>query len=104
MQTPKGWVASFGTEVLKMLAGQKTYILKGSASGIEEISVRGIPPTKLDKYGRQWIHWVDTEQTTLQEMNVEGKFVFVGVTAWCYATNCNAIRLIRATQDTSCLV
>jgi adenylate cyclase len=81
MQTPKGWVASFGTEVLKMLAGQKTYILKGSASGIEEISVRGIPPTKLDKYGRQWIHWVDTEQTTLQEMNVEGKFVFVGVTA-----------------------
>jgi adenylate cyclase len=81
MQTPKGWVASFGTEVLKMLAGQKTYILKGSAAGIEEISVRGIPPTKLDKYGRQWIHWVDTEQTTLQEMNVEGKFVFVGVTA-----------------------
>jgi hypothetical protein len=58
MQTPKGWVASFGTEVLKMLAGQKTYILKGSVAGIEEISVRGIPPTKLDKYGRQWIHWV----------------------------------------------
>ena len=81
MQTPKGWVASFGTEVLKMLAGQKTYILKGSVAGIEEISVRGIPPTKLDKYGRQWIHWVATEQTTLQEMNVEGKFVFVGVTA-----------------------
>jgi adenylate cyclase len=81
MQTPEGWVASFGTEVLKMLAGQQTYILKGSASGIEEISVRGIPPTKLDKYGRQWIHWVATEQTTLQEMNVEGKFVFVGVTA-----------------------
>jgi adenylate cyclase len=81
MQTPKGWVASFGTEVLKMLAGQQTYILKGSAAGIEEISVRGIPPTKLDKYGRQWIHWVVTDQTTLQEMNVEGKFVFVGVTA-----------------------
>jgi len=81
MQTPNGWVASFGTEVLKTLALQKTYIIKGSALGIEEISVRGIPPTKLDKYGRQWISWVDTPQTTLQEMDVAGKFVFVGVTA-----------------------
>jgi adenylate cyclase len=81
MQTPDGWVASFGTEVLKALAQQKTYIIKGTENGIEEISVRGIPPTKLDKYGRQWISWVDTPQTTLQEMDVEGKFVFVGVTA-----------------------
>ena len=81
MQTPNGWVASFGTEVLKTLAQQKTYIIKGSELGIEEISVRGIPPTKLDKYGRQWISWVDTPQTTLQEMDVAGKFVFVGVTA-----------------------
>jgi CHASE2 domain-containing sensor protein len=81
MQTPDGWVASFGTEVLKVLAQQKTYIIKGSEAGIEEISVRGIPPTKLDKFGRQWISWVDTPQTTLQEMDVAGKFVFVGVTA-----------------------
>jgi adenylate cyclase len=81
MQTPDGWVASFGTEVLKALAQQKTYIIKGSEAGIEEISVRGIPPTKLDKFGRQWISWVDTPQTTLQEMDVAGKFVFVGVTA-----------------------
>ncbi len=81
MQTPDGWVASFGTEVLKTLAQQETYIIKGSALGIEEIAVRGLPPTKLDKYGRQWISWVDTPQTTLQEMDVEGKFVFVGVTA-----------------------
>ena len=78
MQTPNGWVASFGTEVLKTLALQKTYIIKGSALGIEEISVRGIPPTKLDKYGRQWISWVDTPQTTLQEMDVADKFVFGG--------------------------
>ena len=81
MQTADGWVASFGTEVLKTLAQQDTYILKGSEFGIEEIAVRGLPPTKLDKYGRQWISWVDTPQTTLQEMDVEGKFVFVGVTA-----------------------
>jgi len=81
MQTPNGWVASFGTEVLKALAQQKTYIIKGSENGIEEISVKGIPPTKLDKFGRQWISWVDTPQTTLQEMDVKDKFVFVGVTA-----------------------
>ena len=81
MQTPDGWVPSFGTEVLKALVQQKTYIIKGSENGIEEISVRGLPPTKLDKFGRQWISWVDTPQTTLQEMDVEGKFVFVGVTA-----------------------
>ena len=81
MQTPNGWVASFGTEVLKTLAEQETYIIKGSELGIEEISVRGLPPTKLDKYGRQWISWVDTPQTTLKEMNVANKFVFVGVTA-----------------------
>ena len=81
MQTPDGWVASFGTEVLKTLAQQETYIIKGSDLGIEEIAVRGLPPTKLDKYGRQWISWVDTPQTTLQEMDVAGKFVFVGVTA-----------------------
>jgi len=81
MQTPDGWVASFGTEVLKSLAQQNSYIIKGSEIGIEEIAVKGIPPTKLDKYGRQWISWVDTPQTTLQEMDVKGKFVFVGVTA-----------------------
>jgi adenylate cyclase len=81
MQTPNGWVASFGTEVLKALAQQKTYIIKGSENGIKEISVKGILPTKLDKFGRQWISWVDTPQTTLQEMDVKGRFVFVGVTA-----------------------
>ena len=31
--------------------------------------------------GRKWISWVDTPQTTLKEMDVEGRFVFVGVTA-----------------------
>jgi len=81
MQTPDGWVASFGTEVLKTLAEQDTYIIKGTELGIEEIAVRGLPPSKLDKYGRQWISWVDTPQTTLQEMDVANKFVFVGVTA-----------------------
>ena len=81
LKTPDGYVSSFGTEVLKALTGARTYIIKTSDNGIQEISVRGIPPIKTDNLGRKWISWVDTPQTDLQEMNVAGKFVFVGVTA-----------------------
>ena len=59
----------------------KTYIIKTNDNGIEEISIRGIPPVKTDSLGRKWISWVDTPQTDLQEMEVNGKFVIVGVTA-----------------------
>ena len=81
VKTPDGYASSFGTEVLKTLTGAKTYIIKTNDNGIEEISVKGIPPVKVDSLGRKWISWVDTPQTNLQEMNVAGKFVFVGVTA-----------------------
>ena len=50
-------------------------------NGVQEIAVRGIPPVKTDSLGRKWISWVKTEETNLQEMDVNGKFVFVGVTA-----------------------
>jgi adenylate cyclase len=43
--------------------------------------VRGLPPVKTDKFGRKWISWVDTPETNLAEMNVAGRFVFVGITA-----------------------
>ena len=81
LQTPDGWIPSFGTQVLKSLVGADTFIIKTNQAGIEEISVRGLPQTKVDSLGRQWISWVDTPQTTLQEMAVKDKFVFVGVTA-----------------------
>ena len=81
LKTPDGYVPAFGTEVLKALTGAKTYIITTNDNGIQEISVRGIPPIKTDSFGRKWISWVDTPQTSLQEMNVAGKFVFVGVTA-----------------------
>ena len=81
VKTPDGYASSFGTEVLKTLTGAKTYIIKTNDNGIEEISVKGIPPVKVDSLGRKWISWVDTPQTNLKEMNVAGKFVFVGVTA-----------------------
>jgi len=81
LKTPDGYVPAFGTEVLKALTGAKTYIITTNDNGIQEISVRGIPPVKTDSFGRKWISWVDTPQTNLKEMNVAGKFVFVGVTA-----------------------
>ena len=81
LKTPDGYVSSFGTEVLKTLTGTRTYIITTNEVGIQEIAVRGIPPVKTDSLGRKWISWVDTPQTTLKEMNVNGKFVFIGVTA-----------------------
>jgi adenylate cyclase len=80
-QVPDGWVPSFGTQVLKVLAGANTYVIKTNEMGIEQIRVKGIPEIDTDRYGRKWISWVDTPTTTLSEMNVEGKFVFVGITA-----------------------
>ena len=81
MRTDDGWVASYGTEVLKVLAGADTYVIKTNVNGIEEIRVKGLPPVKVDSLGRKWISWVDTPQTNLAEMDVENKFVFVGFTA-----------------------
>ena len=81
MRTNDGWVASYGTEVLKVLAGADTYVIKTNVNGIEEIRVKGLPPVKVDSLGRKWISWVDTPQTNLAEMDVENKFVFVGFTA-----------------------
>ena len=80
-QTDNGWVASFGTEVLKILGGGRTYQIVTNLNGIEQVRVRGIPPVSTDSLGRKWISWVDTPQTTLAEMNVKDKFVFVGFTA-----------------------
>jgi adenylate cyclase len=82
VSTPdNNWIPSFGTQIYKALFGVKTYIIKTNDNGIEEISIRGIPPVKTDSLGRKWISWVDTPQTDLKEMDVAGKFVFVGVTA-----------------------
>ncbi len=82
VRTPNNdWIPSFGTQIYKSLFGIKTYIIKTNDNGIEEISIRGIPPVKTDSLGRKWISWVNTPQTDLQEMDVNGKFVIVGVTA-----------------------
>jgi len=80
-RTPHGWLAAFGTQVLKVLADSKTYIIKTNENGIEEIVVQGLPPVKVDSLGRKWISWVVSRETSLQKLDVEGRFVFVGVTA-----------------------
>ena len=80
-QTDNGWVASFGTEVLKILGGGQTYQIVTNQNGIEQVRVRGIPPISTDSLGRKYVSWVDTPQTTLDEMDVTNKFVFVGFTA-----------------------
>ena len=82
VKTPdNNWIPSFGTQIYKSIFDVKTYIIKTNDNGIEEISIKGIPPVKTDSLGRKWISWVNTPQTNLQEMNVNGKFVIVGVTA-----------------------
>jgi adenylate cyclase len=80
-QTPDGWVASFAIESLKTLIGSNTYQIKTNENGIEQIRIRGLNRQPTDSLGRKWVSWVNTPQTTLEEMNVAGKFVFVGVTA-----------------------
>jgi len=82
VKTPSNdWIPSFGTQIYKALFKVKTYIITTNDNGIQEISIRGIPPVKTDSLGRKWISWIDTPQTNLEEMNVDGKFVFIGVTA-----------------------
>jgi adenylate cyclase len=86
MRTPDGWVSAYGTEVLKVLAGADTYIIKTNANGIQEIRVKGIPAVSTDSLGRKWISWVDTPQFSLSDLwsnkiDIAGKFIFIGVTA-----------------------
>ena len=81
IHTPGGWVASFATQVLKALTGEGTYQIKTHESGIEAVRIPALGVIPTDRYGRKWISWVDTPKTTLQDPQVEGKFVFVGVTA-----------------------
>ena len=81
VHTPDGWVASFATQVLKVLTGEGTYQIKTYESGIQAIRIPELGVIPTDKYGRKWVSWIDTPKTTLDEMHVADKFVFVGVTA-----------------------
>ena len=81
MKTPDGWVASFATQVLNALTGEGTYQIRTYESGIQAVRIPALGPIATDTYGRKWVSWIDTPRTTLQDPEVENKFVFVGVTA-----------------------
>ena len=85
LRTPDGWVSAYGTEVLKVLTGADTYLIKTSEAGIQEVRVKGLPPVKTDTLGRKWISWVNTPEFSLKDIKntdlIKDRFVFVGVTA-----------------------
>ena len=81
LRTPDGWVPAYGTEVLKILVGADTYVIKTNDNGLEEIRVRGLPAVPVDSLGRKWISFVNTPHTDLKDMDVQDKFVFIGYTA-----------------------
>ena len=81
MRSPDGWMASFGTQLLKAVTGTNTYVIKTSVSGIQEIRVKQLNPIPTDRHGRVWVNWVEVDSTSLEAMDVEGKMVIVGTTA-----------------------
>ena len=81
LQTPDGWTPSFGIEVLKVLSVSDTYIIRTNQGQIEELALPSYSEIPVDGLGRRWVSWVDTPSTTLEELDVNGKFVFVGVSA-----------------------
>jgi len=81
MRSPEGWMASFGTQMLKAVTGTNTYVIKTDQYGIQEIRVKQLNPIPTDSDGRVWVNWVAPEETSLKEMKVEGKMVIVGTTA-----------------------
>ena len=81
MRSPDGWMASFGTQLLKAVTGTNTYVIKTNANGIEEIRVKQLNPIPTDTFGRIWVNWIAPHETSLDKMDVEGKMVIVGTTA-----------------------
>ncbi len=81
LETPDGWTPSFGVQVIKMISGADTYIIKGQQGQIEELTIPNYAEIPVDSIGRRWVSWIDTPSTSLEEMNVRDKFVFVGVSA-----------------------
>ena len=74
-------MASFGTQLLKAATETNTYVIKTNSDGIQEIRVKQLNPIPTDSDGRVWVNWVETDSTSLQAMDVEGKMVIVGTTA-----------------------
>jgi adenylate cyclase len=81
LQTPNGWTPSFGIEVMKIVSSSDTYIIKSEQGQIVELILPNYAQIPVDTLGRRWVSWIDTPTTTLQEMDVKDRFVFIGVSA-----------------------
>ena len=81
MRSQDGWIASFGTQLLKTVTGTDTYVIKTNEYGIEEVRVKQLNPIPTDRFGRVWVNWSVPRGTTLESLDVAGKIVIVGTTA-----------------------
>ena len=68
---------ALGLDVLRGLAGDPSYQVRGSETGIEAVRVPSFDTIKTDAAGRVWIDW----GTTFAQQPIENTIIFVGVTA-----------------------
>ena len=68
---------ALGLDVLRGLAGDLSYQVRGSETGIEAVRVPSFDTINTDSAGRVWIDW----GTTFAQQPTEGTIIFVGVTA-----------------------
>ena len=68
---------ALGLDVLRGLAGDPSYQVRGSETGIEAVRVPSFDTIKTDAAGRVWIDW----GTTFAQQPIKGTIMFVGVTA-----------------------
>ena len=68
---------ALGLDVLRGLAGDPSYQVRGSETGIEAVRVPSFDTINTDSAGRVWIDW----GTTFAQQPTEGTIIFVGVTA-----------------------
>ncbi len=78
LRTPEGFAPSFALEILKILAGQETYIIKMNDNGMQEVTVKSLPSIVVDNLGRKWVSYVNTPTTDLLDPQVKDKFVIIG--------------------------
>ena len=68
---------ALGLDVLRGLAGDPSYQVRGSETGIEAVRVPSFDTINTDAAGRVWIDW----GTTFAQQPINGTIIFVGVTA-----------------------
>jgi len=68
---------ALGLDVLRGLAGDPSYQVKASESGIQAVRIPSFNTINTDAAGRVWVDWV----TSFSQEPVAGTIVFVGVTA-----------------------